>query len=221
MDLRPGGGLPPNQVFIGTWTLTNSQYGRLLEREPRPGRLSLGLVREIMPEEEFYGMMKICDEFEIMLFEKSFLTSVSSLLKEHPLIAARDLSRLGKGTALDEIEQKIREEHALPLYVQGDRLVGCLRRIQEDDPALYPDVLVENLAARASGVLSLRHLIAKTGKTPEDIDYLLGFGEEAVGDRYNRGGGNLAKAIGELCGCQKATGRMSRPSAVLPSMPSC
>ncbi|GAI96224.1 unnamed protein product, partial [marine sediment metagenome] len=34
----------------------------------------------------------------------------------------------------------------------------------------------------------------------QDIDYLIGCGEEAVGDRYNRGGGNMAKAIGELCG---------------------
>ena len=43
-------------------------------------------------------------------------------------------------------------------------------------------------------------------KSAEDIDYLLGCGEEAVGDRYNRGGGNMAKAIGELCGCLRATG---------------
>jgi betaine reductase len=41
---------------------------------------------------------------------------------------------------------------------------------------------------------------------PKKIDYLLGCGEEAVGDRYNRGGGNLVKSIGELCGCVNATG---------------
>jgi betaine reductase len=29
---------------------------------------------------------------------------------------------------------------------------------------------------------------------------------EAVGDRYNRGGGNLAKAIAEQVGCIKASG---------------
>ena len=68
-----------------------------------------------------------------------------------------------------------------------------------------PEILVENLAARASGVLALRHLIAKNGEAAE-IDYLLGCGEEAVGDRYNRGGGSLSKAIGELAGCARATG---------------
>jgi betaine reductase len=53
--------------------------------------------------------------------------------------------------------------------------------------------------------MALRHLIDKTGDAL-DIDYILGCGEEAVGDRYNRGGGNMAKAIGELCGCTRATG---------------
>jgi betaine reductase len=53
--------------------------------------------------------------------------------------------------------------------------------------------------------MALRHLIAKAGKA-EEIDYLLGYGEEAIGDRYQRGGGNLAKSIGELCNCTNATG---------------
>jgi glycine/sarcosine/betaine reductase complex component C subunit beta len=65
--------------------------------------------------------------------------------------------------------------------------------------------LLENLAGRASGVMALRNLTARAGAAG-DIDYLLGCGEEAVGDRYNRGGGNMAKALGELCGCQHATG---------------
>ena len=39
-----------------------------------------------------------------------------------------------------------------------------------------------------------------------EVDLLLNCSEEAVGDRYNRGGGGLAKAIGEMCGCISATG---------------
>jgi len=31
-------------------------------------------------------------------------------------------------------------------------------------------------------------------------------GEEAVGDRYQRGGGGMAKAIAEMCGCSTASG---------------
>ena len=87
------------------------------------------------------------------------------------------------------------------------RLVGCLRRGHEEDKSLVADFLIENLAAKASAVLALRHLCnTATDTPPENIDYLLGCGEEAIGDRYNRGGGNLAKAVGEMCGCLNATG---------------
>ena len=41
---------------------------------------------------------------------------------------------------------------------------------------------------------------------PEEVDYLLNTGEEAVGDRYQRGGGSLSKAVGEVVGCVSATG---------------
>ncbi|MEA3501796.1 MAG: DUF5940 domain-containing protein, partial [Actinomycetota bacterium] len=40
----------------------------------------------------------------------------------------------------------------------------------------------------------------------QDVDYLLNTGEEAVGDRYQRGGGSLSKAVGEVTGCVNATG---------------
>ena len=36
--------------------------------------------------------------------------------------------------------------------------------------------------------------------TPASITHAIGCGEEAVGDRYQRGGGNVAKAIAEDCG---------------------
>jgi betaine reductase len=101
--------------------------------------------------------------------------------------------------------KKVNESPTIPLYIQGDRLIGCIQAAHEEDTALVPEILLENLASRASGALALRQLVAKTGKA-EEIDYLLGCGEEAIGDRYNRGGGSLSKAIGELCGCVKATG---------------
>jgi hypothetical protein len=41
---------------------------------------------------------------------------------------------------------------------------------------------------------------------PASIEYAIGCGEEAVGDRYQRGGGSLGKAIAEACGLVNATG---------------
>ena len=197
---------PPNQVFIGNldpddlFHIPSPWY-----KNPTPNASRWGDFGEIMPEEEFYGMLKICDEFELILFEEGFLQEIALRLRDHPRFNSEDIQKLGKGVSLKQIEEKLAEGYALPLYVKGDRLVGCIQRAHEEDTSLVPEVLIENLSARASGVLALRHLIAKTGEARE-IDYLLGYGEEAVGDRYNRGGGSLSKAIGELCGCARATG---------------
>ena len=201
---------PPNQVFIGSLDpddllhIPSPWY-----KNPIPNSSRWGPFGEIMPEEEFYGMMKICDEFGLILIEEGFLKEIALKLKEHPLFTSEDLLKLGKGVSPEQIEKELSEAGAIPIYAQGDRLVGCLQRARgggaEEDPNLVPDILLENLTTRASGVMALRHLIAKMGEAQE-IDYLLGCGEEAVGDRYNRGGGNMAKAIGESCGCTRATG---------------
>ena len=197
---------PPNQVFIG-----NVDPDELLRipspwyKNPMPNASRWGDFGEIMPEEEFYGIIKICDEFDLVLLEQGFLQEVASALKNHPKFTPADIQKLGKGSPMEQIEKKLAEGHALPLHVKGDKLVGCIQAAHEEDAALVPDVLIENLSARASGVMSLRHLLAKAGQ-PQEVDYILGYGEEAVGDRYNRGGGNLAKSIGELCGCVRATG---------------
>jgi hypothetical protein len=197
---------PPNQVFIG-----NLDPDELLHipspwyKNPIPNASRWGDFGEIMPEDEFYGMMKACDEFKLIWLEQGFLKEVASKLEDHPLCSSKDIQRLGEGVSLEQIKVELGEGRAIPLYVKGDRLIGCLERGHEEDFNLTPEILLENFTTRAAGVMALRHLIAKTGKA-EEIDYLLGYGEEAVGDRYNRGGGNMAKAIGELCGTINATG---------------
>jgi betaine reductase len=87
---------------------------------------------------------------------------------------------------------------ALPL-TDGGRQVGSIRADHEADPSLAADVLLENLAIKASGVRALRDLLRRTGVDPATITHAIGCGEEAVGDRYQRGGGNVAKAIAESC----------------------
>jgi glycine/sarcosine/betaine reductase complex component C subunit beta len=88
----------------------------------------------------------------------------------------------------------------------GDRVIGAFAPAHELDEALQATVLLENLACKASGVQALRLLLDRTGTDPETIEYAIGCGEEAVGDRYQRGGGALAKAIAEACGLTQASG---------------
>ncbi len=198
---------PPNQTFIG-----NLDPDSLLEvpspwyRNDTQDASRWGAFGEIMPEEEFYGVMKLCDDFELLLLEESFLKDSKNRLEPHPLITDTDLKKLeDKGTSLEQIKRAIENENALPLYIDGDTLIGCCQRAHAEDFNLIPEIIIENLTNRASGVMALRHLTNKFADA-ESIDYLIGCGEEAVGDRYNRGGGNMAKAIGELCGCINASG---------------
>jgi betaine reductase len=205
-DFNQAVAYPPNQVFIGNLDPDNLRgIPSPWYQHPVRNASRKGLFGEIMPEEEFYGMLKICDEFGLVLLEENFLREIALRLSDHPLFQSDDQKKLGKGNSLEQIRKTIDEKQALPLYVQSDRLIGCVQPGHEEDLALIPEILLENLSSRASGVLALRHLVARIGN-PEEIDYLLGCGEEAIGDRYNRGGGSLSKAIGELCGCMKATG---------------
>jgi len=54
--------------------------------------------------------------------------------------------------------------------------------------------------------MAVRTLLSQTKIDPATIEYVLGSGEEAIGDRYQRGGGNLAKAVAERCDLRNATG---------------
>lgn len=95
---------------------------------------------------------------------------------------------------------------ALPLHLRDGRLLGCIASGHSEDASLTADVLLENLACKATAVAALRTLLNDQRVEPASIDYVINCGEEAVGDRYQRGGGNLAKAVAEACGCDNATG---------------
>jgi glycine/sarcosine/betaine reductase complex component C subunit beta len=94
---------------------------------------------------------------------------------------------------------------ALPIFRNGD-VAGVMERAHDLDESLAAPVLLENLACKATGALALEQLLERTGFPADDVEYVIGCGEEAVGDRYQRGGGNLGKAIAEQAGCTKASG---------------
>ena len=93
----------------------------------------------------------------------------------------------------------------LPLFLAGE-VVGAFAPAHDRDPSLSAPVLLENLSIKASAVHALRDLLDRTGVDPGSITHAIGCGEEAIGDRYQRGGGNLAKAVAEECGLQRASG---------------
>ena len=198
---------PPNQAFLG------GLYPDELRDIERPWFHSNGkAVRryphgEIMPEEEFYALLKVCDAFDLVWLEEGFAAEAREALSKHPLMHEADLDRLSEGETSSAIEAQTADlEIALPLYLAGGRLIGCINRAHEEDENLTPSVLLENLACKASAMMALRTLLADGAVDPGSIDYILNSGEEGVGERYQRGGGNLAKAIGEMSGLANASG---------------
>ena len=84
--------------------------------------------------------------------------------------------------------------------------MGCVVDGHEEDHHLSAHNMLENLCNKASGLIAMRHVLSKFNVRPEQIDYVIACDEEAVGDRYQRGGGNMAKAIAEHAGCINASG---------------
>jgi glycine/sarcosine/betaine reductase complex component C subunit beta len=95
---------------------------------------------------------------------------------------------------------------SVPLQERDGNLVGYVSQGYAGDLSQSANILLENLAAKATGAAALRHLMQQTGTEPEQVQYLLGCGEEAVGDRYQRGGGSLSKAMAEMAGLVNADG---------------
>jgi len=198
---------PPNRVFLGhIHPDTLASISPPWFASAAPGT-RWGAHGEIMPEEEFYGVLKICDAFDLVRLEASFVEESRAALAVHPLLTPADLERLGTGFPEADIATQCGgSAPALPLYLRHGRRIGCMQAAHADDASLAADVLLENLTCKASAVMAMRTLLAQEQLDPVAIPYVLNSGEEAVGDRYQRGGGNLAKAIAEMCGCQAATG---------------
>jgi len=210
---------PPNQVFIGNQApedLNNLSlpWYKLPLRNPL---LPHGLFGEIMEEEVFYLLLKLADILNPPLFEiaeeaAAEIIKTAKLLKPyHPFLKDVDdavFDRI-KSTPAAEIVQKINDGLALPMYLSRE-IVGCFNRDNRaegrEDENLAAHHLLENLCTKASGALAIKWLLHREGIGPEKIDFIISCGEEACGDRYQRGGGGMAKAIGEMAGCFNASG---------------
>jgi len=197
---------PPNQVFLG------SLHPEDLAATPEPwwkhpvaGATGEGAYGRFMDQEAFYAFLKASDQFDLVWLTPEFTQRVRRRIREHPLAAEVDLSSLGEGKAIEIIRQAIEKEGSLALYHQGE-VVGSFQRHHDEDESLQAHILMENLTTKASGALVVRELIKRAGIAPEEPEYILSCSEEAVGDRYNRGGGNMAKAVGEMCGMINASG---------------
>ncbi len=192
---------PPNQAFVGNLAPED------LASVPRPwyrNRLNqaspVGPFGRIINQASLYGLVKLCDDFDLVTIDQKLADQATHHLTDFG-------HRTGKivGVPPSELRAVMERESGLPLYHE-DRLAGFIRTAHHQDATLAASVLLENLASKATAALAVSDLLRRGGFPAEQVDYLVNCGEEAVGDRYQRGGGSLAKAVGEVIGCVNATG---------------
>ncbi len=207
----------PNQVYIG-----NNKPEELKNYEQPwfdkdvPSATRYGKYGEIMPQDEFLGLLKIVDVFDLVKLTKDFIDTIKPKLEAHPLISDELVAKLKGGDDLADIEKLVAEQGAEALYM-NNIVVGCVKKGHDVDVNLNAHVLLENLVSKASGTLAALHLLDKNGLNAEEIDYVIECSEEACGDMNQRGGGNFAKAIAEMAGLVNASGSDVRGFCAAPA----
>jgi len=197
---------PPHQAWLGTL------HPRDLPERPwvggadgtATGASRFGPVGELMPEIELLGLLAVVDDFGLVTLTDAAISQAGAALAEHPLAKRLDLGRLERSRG--DAHKIAAEAGSLALTVGAHEVSGAIRGAQDDDDSLAAHVLLENLSSKATATLALLHLLDNHGIEPASIDYVLACGEEAVGDRYQRGGGNMAKAVAEAAGLTEASG---------------
>lgn len=206
----------PNQVYIGN--MTPAELGEMampwFDKDAK-SKDRYGKFGEIMPQDEFIALMKFSDAFDLVKLSKEFTAQVKANIEGHPLFKD-EVAKLKEGEDLEEIEKLVNEQHSEALYHDG-KLVGCVKRAHDVDLNLTSHIIFENLVVKASGVLAFKHLVDKNNINASDIDYVIECSEEACGDMNQRGGGNFAKAIAEMCGAENATGSDTRGFCAAPT----
>ena len=192
----------PNQVFIGNhdpewlWSVPEPWW-----RHGDEGARTVGPAGRIVSEDAFWGLLHVADDFGIVDIERARLDRSRDLLGKSGLFADAELERVTRAATTSTSSKG-----AMALHDAAGAQIGTIANGYPGDTSQTADILLENLACKASGALALKQLLAQMHMSADEVEYVLGCGEEAVGDRYQRGGGSISKAMAEMAGCAQATG---------------
>jgi glycine/sarcosine/betaine reductase complex component C subunit beta len=195
----------PHQAYIGAVHPRDMPERPWTSAAPPDGVSRFGPKGgEIMPDVEFLGLLACVDRFDLVTLAADVADEAAAALARHPLAKHLDLDRIDK--ARGDVDKVASRPGSHRLYLGATRVGGAIPCAHEEDESLTATVLLDNLASKATSTLALLHLLVANGVDPASVDYVIGCGEEAVGDRYQRGGGNMAKAVAEVAGLSEASG---------------
>lgn len=205
----------PNQVYIG-----NNRPEELKELsmpwcEHKIEGNRNGKFGEIMPQDEFFALIQICDAFDLVKLSQEFIDAVKPKIENNYPELAPFIGKL-KGDDINEGKELVENHIAEGLFHEG-KFVGYIKRAHDVDVNLNAHTMLENLVVKSSGVLSAIQLLRSSKIDPLSIDYVIECSEEACGDINQRGGGNFAKSIAEIAGLMNATGSDTRGFCAAPT----
>ena len=193
----------PHQAWIGT-VHPRDLPPRPWVGAPAEGASRFGPSGELMPQTELLGLLTAVDGFNLVTLAPATADAAAAALAKHPLAKHFDLERVAK--AVGDPTAVAAGRGGLAVHDAAGELVAAVRPDHEADDTLAALVLLDNLAAKATATLALLRLLDTSHLDTGSIDYVIGCGEEAIGDRYQRGGGNMAKAVAEAAGLHEASG---------------
>ncbi len=206
-----------NQTYIGNMTPAElATHEMPWYEKPMANAQRYGKFGEIMPQDEFILLMQCSDVFDLVRLDKAFVEATLPAFKAHKLIDDSIIAKVHEGVDASEIEAFLKDNHAEPLYHNG-KVVGYVKAAHDVDENLSAHIIFENLASKASSVLSILHLVEICGIDKAAVDYVIDCSEEACGDMNQRGGGNFAKASAEIAGLSNATGSDLRAFCAAPT----
>ena len=144
---------------------------------PPTARAASPGVGELMPEDEFLGLLAAVDDFGLVRLGTPEASAIADKLARHPLAEHFDLEKVA--AAAGDAEAVAAEKGAMPLHLGADHLAAAVRRAHESDAALTADVFFENLAGKASATLALLRVLARQRHRP---------GLDRLRHRLRRGG---------------------------------
>ncbi|HXG52258.1 MAG TPA: glycine/sarcosine/betaine reductase complex component C subunit beta [candidate division Zixibacteria bacterium] len=196
----------PNLVFVG------ARGADALRETPRPWFRRSEEPREeafgeMVDEARFLALLALADPFKHVCLLDRFWGDLAATPAEAMIRGDFPASEPPLADAAT-LRARIESGGGLPLFAGASPdPVGWIADGHPEDASLSASVLLENLCGKVSAALAVNGLFTGDGRLGKsEVDLVLGCSEEAVGDRYQRGGGNLAKAIAELAGCEKASG---------------
>ncbi|RDY29502.1 glycine reductase [Romboutsia weinsteinii] len=205
----------PNQVYIGNNRPEELKEIALPWCEHKIEGNRNGKLGEIMPQDEFFALIQICDAFDLVKLSQAFIDVVKPKIENNYPELAPFIGKL-KGDDIEEGKELVESHIAEGLFHEG-KLVGYIKRAHDVDVNLNAHTMLENLVVKASGVLSAIQLLRAKNIDPLSIDYVIECSEEACGDINQRGGGNFAKSIAEMAGLMNATGSDTRGFCAAPT----